>query len=84
MANTKTDYPLICARLDAENKRLKKENDKLKGDCSKLEIRVNMANAQLALQNENAVSWEQLRNMKAGEVQGLMWAFKELLKNKNQ
>ena len=80
----KLDYKKLWEQQKQQNILLRTENEKLLKKIENTEYQRDEFGVLFDEEIKNSKSLEQLRNMKAGEVQGLMWAFKELLNNKKQ
>lgn len=81
---TKLDYKKLWEQQKKDNVLMRTENEKLYKKVDDLKFKVAHYKEMLDKEIEDTKSWEYLRNIKAGEGEGIMRCFKELLNNKNQ
>jgi hypothetical protein len=80
----KLDYKKLWIQQKKDNIRIVSENVKLIKEVNTLYEKAENFEGLFRKEADNAKSWEYLRNIKAGEIEGIMRCFKELLNNKNQ
>ena len=81
---SKLDYKKLWEQQKKDNILMRTENEKLNKRIDDLQFKVSHYKEMLDKETKDAISWEYLRNIKAGEAEGIMRCFKELLNNKNQ
>ena len=78
----KLDYKQLWEQQKKDNIKIVSENVALIKEIEDCTEKLQEFQLHFERESENATSWEYLRNIKAGEAEGIMRCFKELLNHK--